>query len=90
MGRRLAVLVIKVDVEGKKTMKNLRHMVWLSKSEMSLTLNALDRYAEQGKGNLEVIGDIREKIALARYGKIKITEIPSIRAGRRVPKEISK
>jgi hypothetical protein len=67
------------------TIANLRHMVWLKKSEMSAILDALDHYAKT-HSQTEIMGDVRERIVLARYGKVLKTEIPAIRTGsRRVP-----
>lgn len=73
--------------------KQLPYMVWLTKPEMTVILDALDFLAgfyatrKSTHANEEIMGDIREKLVLARYGKIKKTEMSAIRNGRRVPNE---
>ncbi len=70
----------------------LSHMVWLDRYEMSVILDAIDYYENEAKarhernpGKYANLLNVREKIALARYGKIRKTEMPAIRAGKRTP-----
>lgn len=65
-------------------------MVWLDRYEMSAILDAIDYYENEAKsrphnGKLANLLNVREKIALARYGKIRTTIMPAIRAGKRTP-----
>jgi len=62
------------------------YLVSFSKQEMSFILDALHVYNRHEEVDRKLLGDVREKLALAHYGKIKKTEIPDIRDGRRVPR----
>ncbi len=73
-----------------KRRKTLPHMVWLDRYEMSAILDAIDYYENEAKsrpytGKLANLLNVREKIALARFGKIRKTDIPALRAGKRIP-----
>lgn len=70
----------------------LSHMVWLDRYEMSVILDAIDYYENEAKARLERnpgkhanLLNVREKIALARFGKIRKDDMPAIRAGKRIP-----
>jgi len=75
-----------------KRRKILSHMVWLDKYEMSVILDAIDYYENEAKARLERnpgkyanLLNVREKIALARFGKIRKSDLPAVRAGKRIP-----
>jgi hypothetical protein len=79
--------------ENKKRRKILSHVVWLDHYEMSVILDAIDYYENEAHawltrnpGKHANLGNVREKIALARFGKIRKTDMPAIRAGKRIPK----
>ncbi len=61
------------------------YLVGFSKRQLTFLLNALDFYGNHMRGESPLLGDCRERIVLARYGKIRKTEMPAIRAGRRTP-----
>jgi hypothetical protein len=75
-----------------KRRKILSHMVWLDRFEMSVILDAIDYYENEAKARLARdpgkhanLLNVREKIALARFGKIRKSDMPAIRAGKRIP-----
>jgi hypothetical protein len=73
--------------------KDLKHMVGFTKREMSFILDCIDLYA-RGEERCQLpmkklVGDVRERLVLARYGRLKRTEIPAIRRGKRVPIAVS-
>jgi hypothetical protein len=61
------------------------HMVWLDRYEMSVLLDAIDYYENEAKGKTANLLNVREKIALARFGKIRKSDMPAIREGKRIP-----
>lgn len=66
----------------------LPHMVWLTPAELSTVLNCLDFVMGDRKTltfDLATIADLREKIALAKFGKIRKADMPAIRQGKRIP-----
>ncbi len=59
---------------------------------MSVILDAIDYYENEAKARLDRnagkyanLLNVREKIALARFGKIRKSDMPAIRAGKRTP-----
>jgi hypothetical protein len=79
------------DLKARRR-KILSHMVWLDRFEMSVILDALDYYENEAKARLERnpgkhanLLNVREKIAIARFGKIRRTDMPAIRDGKRIP-----
>jgi hypothetical protein len=70
----------------------LSHMVWLDRYEMSVLLDAIDYYENEAKaqhernpGKYANLLNVREKIALARFGKIRKSDLPAVRSGKRIP-----
>ena len=79
-------------MEHTKRRRILSHMLWLDRFELSVILDAIDYYENEAKARLERdpgkhanLLNVREKIALARFGKIRKSDMPAIRAGKRIP-----
>jgi hypothetical protein len=70
-------------------------MVWLDRYEMSVILDAIDYYENEATsrpwtGKRANLLNVREKIALARFGKIRKSDMPGIRSGKRIPGSANK
>jgi len=62
----------------------LNYLIALDKEQINFLFDVLDR--RDLPKDEKMVGDIRERLVLGRYGKVLRTMIPAIRKGQRTPK----